>query len=134
MKRNIRRLIESNYDAKEVVKEVQKSGGDEAYKKYFDEKLAKYKVNSPEDLSDEDKKKFFDEVDKGWKADKETDPDNVSEASSRVLSRMSGLVNVNAEKSFIKAGKQMYEDLGEEGFEEDEIRDYLTNLIRLKIL
>lgn len=45
----------------------------EAYQMYFDKMLKKYNVESPEDLSDEDKKKFFDEVDKGWKADKESD-------------------------------------------------------------
>ncbi|WXB48272.1 hypothetical protein WRYRUGOZ_CDS0247 [Vibrio phage VB_VaC_SRILMA] len=44
-----------------------------AYQMYFDKMLKKYNVESPEDLSDEDKKKFFDEVDKGWKADKESD-------------------------------------------------------------
>ncbi|WXB47950.1 hypothetical protein WCWAEYFT_CDS0248 [Vibrio phage VB_VaC_TDDLMA] len=44
-----------------------------SYQMYFDKMLKKYNVESPEDLSDEDKKKFFDEVDKGWKADKESD-------------------------------------------------------------
>ncbi|WP_298751796.1 hypothetical protein [uncultured Arcobacter sp.] len=44
-----------------------------AYDKYFEKMLAKYNVKSPNELSDEDKKKFYDEVDKGWKADKETD-------------------------------------------------------------
>jgi len=48
-------------------------GDKEAYQKYFDKILKKYKVDSPEDLSDKDRKKFFNEVDKGWKADKETD-------------------------------------------------------------
>lgn len=45
------------------------------YKEYFAKMLKKYKVDAPDDLSDEDKKKFFDEVDAGWKADKETDED-----------------------------------------------------------
>jgi hypothetical protein len=35
--------------------------------------LKKWGVKSPDELSDTEQKKFFDEVDKGWKADKETD-------------------------------------------------------------
>ena len=39
----------------------------------FDSKLKKYGVDSPEDLSDEKKKQFFDEVDKEWKGKNEED-------------------------------------------------------------
>lgn len=52
-----------------------KEGKDEAYEKLFRE-LAKKHGFDPEkieDLSDDKKKAFFDEVDKKWKADKETD-------------------------------------------------------------
>lgn len=45
----------------------------EEYQKFFDKMLKKYKVKSPAELSDEDKKKFYEEVDAGWKSDKETD-------------------------------------------------------------
>ena len=44
-----------------------------SYQEYFNKMLKKYGVSSPDELSDADKKKFFDEVDKGWKAKKETD-------------------------------------------------------------
>jgi len=47
------------------------TGDKEAYKKFFDAKLKKYGVTSPSELSDEDKKKFYDEIDKEWKADHE---------------------------------------------------------------
>jgi hypothetical protein len=46
---------------------------DTAYQKFFQKKLKEYGVKSPDELSDEDKKKFFNEIDKEWKADKETD-------------------------------------------------------------
>ena len=52
-------------------KSFMSEGSKEEYKKFFDKKLAKYKVDSPEDLSDEEKKKFFNEIDKEWKADHE---------------------------------------------------------------
>jgi hypothetical protein len=45
--------------------------GSEEYMKYFRGKLKKYKVNSPAELDDAQKKKFFNEVDKGWKAEDE---------------------------------------------------------------
>ncbi len=37
-----------------------------AYQKFFKGKLKEWEVSSPEDLSDEDKKKFFAEVKKEW--------------------------------------------------------------------
>ena len=54
-------------------------GSKEEYQKFFDKKLAKYKVNSPEDLSDEEKKKFFNEIDKEWKGDNEKKEELVKE-------------------------------------------------------
>ena len=53
------------------VKEILEEKSD--YDEFFKKKLEKYGVKSPEDLSDEDKKKFFGEIDKEWKADKESD-------------------------------------------------------------
>jgi len=46
--------------------------GDE-YKAFFNKMLKKFNVQDPSELSGDEKKKFFDAVDKGWKADKETD-------------------------------------------------------------
>lgn len=43
------------------------------YREYFEGKLKKWKVNSPAELSKEDKAKFFEEVDKDWDAENETD-------------------------------------------------------------
>ena len=46
-------------------------GSKEEYKKFFDKKLAKWKIKSPAELSDEDKKKFFSEIEKEWTGDKD---------------------------------------------------------------
>ena len=46
-------------------------GSQEEYKKFFDGKLAKWKIKSPAELSDEDKKKFFNEIEKEWTGDKD---------------------------------------------------------------
>lgn len=48
-------------------------GDKKAYEDFVSKLLKKYKVNSIKELSGDQKKKFFDEVDVGWKADKETD-------------------------------------------------------------
>lgn len=45
---------------------------DSAYQKFFKKKLKEWGVNSPADLSDADKKKFFAEVEKGWKGKSES--------------------------------------------------------------
>ena len=48
-----------------------KSGGDDAYDKFFDKALKKFGVDDPSELSKEKKKEFFDYVDKNWKGDDE---------------------------------------------------------------
>ena len=60
-------------------KGLMSEGSKEEYKKFFDGKLAKWKIKSPEDLSDEDKKKFFNEIDKEWKGDNEKAEELVKE-------------------------------------------------------
>ena len=60
-------------------KSFMSEGSKEEYQKFFDKKLKKYGVNSPEDLSDEEKKKFFDEIDKEWKGDNEKAEELVKE-------------------------------------------------------
>jgi len=47
------------------------SGGKEAYKKFFNAALKKFKVSSPAELKGDDKKKFYDYIDANWEADNE---------------------------------------------------------------
>ena len=48
------------------------SGGKEAYQKFFNKVLKKFGINSHAELkSDEEKKKFYDYIDKNWTADHE---------------------------------------------------------------
>jgi len=51
----------------------EKEEKDEKYKALFKKILKKYGEDEPDKLSDEDKKKFFDEVDRSYKAKNETD-------------------------------------------------------------
>ena len=46
---------------------------DDGYKAFFQKALKKWGVSSPDEIKDEDKKEFYDYVDRNWKADKETD-------------------------------------------------------------
>lgn len=46
--------------------ELIEEGTKEEYEKFFREKLKKYGVESPADLSEEEKKKFFNEIKKEW--------------------------------------------------------------------
>lgn len=51
------------------------SGDAIAYKAYFNKKMKERGISSPSELkSDEEKKKFFDEVDKGYQSDSEKVP------------------------------------------------------------
>jgi len=49
------------------------TGDKKAYQAFFDKTLKKYGVSSPSELSDEEKKKFYDEIDAGWEGDNESD-------------------------------------------------------------
>lgn len=57
-----------------TLKQIREAKGDkEAYQKFFNKTLKKYGVKSASELSDEDKKKFYDEIDAGWEGDNEDD-------------------------------------------------------------
>lgn len=57
-----------------IEKYLKETEGDkESYQKFFQKMLKKFGVKSPDELSDEKKKEFYDAVDKGWKGDKEED-------------------------------------------------------------
>jgi len=55
----------------EVEQLAEASGDKEAYKKFFNAALKKFKVGSPAELKGDDKKKFFDYIDKNWEGDNE---------------------------------------------------------------
>ena len=66
-------------EGKETIKE------ETEYQKFFAKKLEKFGVSSPAELSVEDKKKFFDEIDAEWEGEKEEpDSDDVNEAKNIV--------------------------------------------------
>ena len=54
------------------------------YQKFFAKKLEKYGVKSPSELSDEDKKKFYDEVDAEWEGEDEKPEDGEKEETSEI--------------------------------------------------
>ena len=54
------------------------------YQKFFAKKLEKFGVSSPAELSVEDKKKFFDEIDAEWEGEKEEPESDVNEAKNIV--------------------------------------------------
>ena len=127
MSKDIKALIESGKSAAQIV-EAQQSGDKEAYKKFYDAKLKKYGVDSIDDLDDEKQKAFHNEIEKEWKAD-----DEMNEASRQAIQRMGGLVSIKKERGFIQFGKAMIEELEDEGFEEDEVKEYLIYLVEKKI-
>ena len=66
-------------EGKETIKE------ETEYQKFFAKKLEKFGVSSPAELSVEDKKKFFDEIDAEWEGEKEEpESDDVNEAKNIV--------------------------------------------------
>ena len=65
-----------SHDEWEASKDTPKdeaTGDKKAYQAFFNAKLKKYGVKSPDELSGEDKKKFYDEIDAEWEGDNEED-------------------------------------------------------------
>jgi len=61
--------MKSYFDRLNVIQEAgeeKDSALQKEYDAYFEKTLKKYKADSPDKLSEEDKKKFFDEIDAGW--------------------------------------------------------------------
>lgn len=56
---------------KEFINEKQKSGGDEAYEKFFNKKLKAAGYDSIEDIPKDKKDDFFDRINREWQADNE---------------------------------------------------------------
>ena len=78
LKQDKQQKREHNKVMKEVQKKLKEKGSEEVaeeegdkedYMKFFAGKLKKYGVKSPAELSDEDKKKFFNEIEKDWTHD-----------------------------------------------------------------
>jgi len=61
-----------NQNAPALLQAVKKDLMESAYTDYFKSQLNKFGVSSPSQLSDADKKKFFNTVNKGWKAKNES--------------------------------------------------------------
>lgn len=103
-------------DKEEVEEEISEEGeGDkEAYQKVFNAHLKKYKVKSPEDLSDDKKKEFFNAVDAAWKSDKEEK--GISEATQKDYVKKK-LVQMAKEvkATYAKAKKLDKDDPGDAG-------------------
>ena len=58
-------------ELREMIKDVIKE--ETEYQKFFNSALKKFGISSPKELSGDKEQEFYDYVDAGWKADKETD-------------------------------------------------------------
>ena len=93
------------------------SGDKEAYKKFFDAALKKFKIKSPADLeSDEDKKKFYDYIDKNWEGDNEKkEAIEFSEKIEYVEYQFRNKNEATAAKKFFDAQQRMGFEVNDDG-------------------
>lgn len=79
----------------------EKEGTETEYQKFFKKKCEEYGVKSPLELTAEDKKKFFSEVEKEWTGDEEdvkkskeeSEKSEVNESADKVLEELLKEVN-----------------------------------------
>ena len=75
----MKKFTETIKASKESKALTEKTEAQKKYAEFFTGKLDKYGVASPTELSDEDKKKFFDEVEKEWTAQSESSEEKKTE-------------------------------------------------------
>ena len=66
-------MTHKEWEASQDTPKDEATGDKEAYKKFFNAKLKKYGVKSPDELKGDDEKKFYDEIDAEWEGDNEED-------------------------------------------------------------
>ena len=114
----VMREVQKKLNDKEVSEE---EGDKEEYTAFVNKTLKKYGVKSPAELSPEDKKRFYNELDAGWKADDEKpepeDKEEEVDLKTRVKDRMKAEQedDENGEKPF-----QADADTGGEVEDDDE--------------
>jgi len=62
-----------NVTERVVAGQARTAGDKEKYMEFFKGKLKKYGVGSPSELDTEKKKKFFDEIEKDWTGDEDSE-------------------------------------------------------------
>ncbi len=104
-----------------IINEAEKSKKQNEYQEFFDKKLEKYGVDSPAKLSDEEKKKFFDEVDAEWKGEGEkVEEKRVEEDYDEEEDEDSKKMKENKEKDDSKKKEETDEDDEDEDEDEDD--------------
>ena len=104
-------------------KEVSEEEGDkEEYTAFVNKTLKKYGVKSPAELSPEDKKRFYNELDAGWKADDEKpepeDKEEEVDLKTRVKDRMKAEQEEDEKPYTDKQDSELEDD--DEGDDEDD--------------
>ena len=104
---------------------VEASGDKEAYKKFFDAALKKFKASSPADLKGDQKKKFFDYIDANWEGDNEKAEGAMSQVREYKIQSMKAAL---AKVWGLEEGKVIFDDHDDE--DDDFIK--LTKKLGLK--
>ena len=119
----VMREVQKKLNDKEVSEE---EGDKEEYTAFVNKTLKKYGVKSPAELSPEDKKRFYNELDAGWEADDETpepeDKEEETDLKTRVKDRMKAeQVDDEDSGTVVPASNDELEDDddGDEGGDED---------------
>ena len=86
----------------------EREGVETEYQKFFKKKLEKYGVNSATELSAEDKKKFFDEIDAEW----EGENDNINESNDLNYGSVIQFIVENLKDSKSKEARDVLAYLG----------------------
>ena len=117
----VMREVQKKLNDKEVSEE---EGDKEEYTAFVNKTLKKYGVKSPAELSPEDKKRFYNELDAGWEADDEKpepeDKEEEADLKTRVKDRMKAEQDEDEPKKPFDVDSDSEVEDDDEGDEEEE--------------
>ena len=114
------REVQKKLKEKDSVEVAEEDGDKEDYMKFFAGKLKKYGVKSPAELSVEDKKKFFNEIETDWKHDSSEEVE-VEEKEENLGKRVKARMEAEEEDDMGELPDQ--EDVSVEDEDEDPVGD-----------
>lgn len=105
--------------------EEEKSAKQEEYAQFFKSLLQKYGATSPADLSDEKKKEFFDEINKGWDG-------SVTKAGEESLKESLNEAEINSDAEFKEYATKVLKQMHGNDYDEAKGNDVIDGLLSKK--
>ena len=105
--------------------EEEKSAKQEEYAQFFKSMLQKYGVTSPAELSDDKKKEFFEEINKGWNG-------SVTKSGEEALKESLNEADINSDDEFKEYATKVLKQMHGDEYDEAKGNEVINGLLSKK--